>query len=246
MWYFWAGAPEIVKAITFWLGWINIFLAAFNLVPGFPLDGGRVLRSLLWWRSGNLKTATRSASTAGKVIGYIFIFIGIFFVFTGDWVNGIWLALIGWFLHGAAESSYRQTLLQEVLKGHKASEVMTQDCLTISPDITIERLVHDNILTQGRRCFLVNKNERAIGLITLHDVKELTKEQWTTKKVSDVMIPLNKLKTVTPETELTEVMKMILQDNINQVPVITDGIVVGMIARDNLLNFINLRGELGF
>ena len=130
-------AAQFVTGIVQWLGIINLFLGAFNLIPGFPLDGGRVLRSLIWWRTGNLRNATRIASNAGRAVGFIFIFVGIYFIFTGNLFNGIWLALIGWFLESAAVGSYQQLLMQEMLRGHVASEVMTGDCVVVPDSLEV-------------------------------------------------------------------------------------------------------------
>ncbi len=244
VWFWWKNAPEMISAITFWLGWINIFLAAFNLIPGFPLDGGRVLRSLLWWRSGNLKKATRTASNIGKGVGYLFIAVGVFFVFTGNWVNGIWMALIGWFLQSAAEGSYRQLVIRELLTGHKAQEIMIRDCFAIPPEMTVDQLVDDKVLGQGIRCFPVVKDDKVLGLVTLHSIRTIPRERWPRTYVRDAMVPFNSLKTVFPDTDLTLVMKIMSEENTNQVPVIMDGSIIGMVTREGLLSFINIRSEL--
>ncbi len=245
IWYWLGDLSEFLKAISFWLGWINIALAAFNLVPGFPLDGGRVLRSLIWWQSQDLRRATRIASNVGRAIGFLLILIGIALIFFGNWINGLWLAFIGWFLENAASSSYRQLALQEILKGHRVSELMTRDCPTIPPQLTIQQLVNEQILTSGRRCFPVVQNDRVLGLITIHDIKGIPRQQWHTKTAEEVMTPFAKLKSVSPDEDLATVLKILTEKNINQLPVIKDGNIVGMIARDNLLSFISVRSELG-
>lgn len=244
-WYWWIEAPEMVKAITFWLGWINIFLAGFNLIPGFPLDGGRVLRSLIWWRTGNLKKATKIASNVGRGFGYLFILGGIYFIFTGNWLNGLWLAFIGWFLQSAAEGSYRQLALQEILQGHTAVEVMAGDCPVVNSDMPVNRLVEDYMLGQGRRCLIVYRSERMVGMVTLQEIKSVPRDKWTSMTANEIMVSLDKLKTVSPDTDLSVVFRMMISDNINQIPVVNQGVVVGMITRDSLLSFINIRGELG-
>jgi len=245
IWHWLGGVPEFIKAICFWLGWINIALAGFNLVPGFPLDGGRVLRSLLWWQSQDLRRATRIASNIGRGIGYLLIFIGIALIFFGNWINGLWLAFIGWFLENAAVSSYRQLALQDILRGHRVSELMIRDCPVVPPQVTIQQLVNDQILTSGRRCFPVVQNDRVLGLITIHDIKGVPREQWATKTVGEVMTPFANLKSVRPDEDLATVLKILTEQNINQLPVVKDGNIVGMIARDNLLSFISVRSELG-
>jgi Zn-dependent protease/CBS domain-containing protein len=248
IWFAWrgsnTGSAQFVAAIAYWLGYINLALGVFNLVPGFPLDGGRVLRSLLWWRRRKLQSATRIASNIGRAIGFLFIFGGIFLVFTPNWFNGIWLALIGWFLESAAAGSYRQLILEEILKGHVASDIMSRDCQIISPDITVERLVNDKILQHGSRCFPVASDGRVEGLITLRDIKAVPRDQWSKRLVSEVMTPLERLKYVKPDEDLSTVLQTMAQNDINQVPVVQDSNIIGIVGRDNIIGFINVMGEL--
>jgi CBS domain-containing protein len=239
------GTNDFITAIAFWLGWINVSLAGFNLIPGFPLDGGRVLRSILWGRSGDLRHATRTASNIGRAVGYLFIFGGIWLIFLGNWFNGLWFAFIGWFLENAAVGSYRQLALRDMLQGHKVNEVMTRECLTVNPGLTIEQLVNEHILASGRRCFPVAAAGHALGLVTLHNVKAVPRDQWQTKTVKEAMTPFESLKWVKPDQDLATVLGMLTEDDINQVPVVEDKKIVGMVARDNLLPFVSVRGELG-
>jgi CBS domain-containing protein len=236
---------QFIDGISFWLCWINFSLAVFNLIPGFPLDGGRVLRSILWWRNRNLHRATRIASNIGRGVGYLFIFGGIFFIFQGLWLNGLWLALIGWFLENAAVGSYRQIALLDMLQGHTAREVMTRDCPAIPPELTIEALVNQHVLTTGRRCFPVTTDSHVMGLVTLSDIRAVPRALWPTKRVGEAMTPLEKMKSVSPGEDLSTVLRVLTEENINQVLVVENGDVAGIIGRDNLLSFINLRGELG-
>ena len=239
-----AVAAQFIAAISFYLGFINILLGAFNLIPGFPLDGGRVLRSLLWWRGKNLQSATKIASNVGRAFGFLFIFGGIWLIFSGYFFDGIWLALIGWFLESAAVGSYRQTLLQDMLKGHVASDVMSQDCMVVPPDITVEKLVNENVLTSGRRCFPVTSDGRVEGLVTMYNIRSVPRDRWGTELVRDAMTPLNSIKSVEPNEDLNVVLQMMAQDDINQIPVIYQGKIVGVVGRDNIINFINTRAEL--
>jgi Zn-dependent protease len=235
---------QIIAAISQYLGIINILLGVFNLIPGFPLDGGRVLRALIWWRSKNLQSATRIASNVGRGIGFLFIIVGIFLAFTGNFFNGIWLALIGWFLESAASSSYKQMMLLELLKGHTASEVMSRDCTVVPPDITIEQLVNEHILSSGRRCFPVASGDRTEGLVTLSSIKAVPSDARERTKVRDAMMPISRVKSVSPNEDLSNVMQILSENDINQVPVVWENKVVGIVARDNLINFINTRQEL--
>jgi Zn-dependent protease/CBS domain-containing protein len=238
------GVSEPAAALASWLAWINAVLAGFNLLPGFPLDGGRVLRSIIWWRSKNLRSATRVAATIGRGMGFLFIFGGIFWIFRGNWFNGLWIALIGWFLQSAAAGSYQQVTSQDMLRGHKVSEVMTRDCPVVSPRLTIEQLVHDYILGTGRRCFPVVENSHLLGLVTVNDVKGVSRDLRLTKTVQETMTPLDKLKWVRPSDDLAEVMHLLTTEDINQLPVIENDTIVGMVDRDNLLSFIRTRSEL--
>jgi Zn-dependent protease len=151
---------QFAAAIAYWLGIINIALGVFNLIPGFPLDGGRVLRSILWGINHDIRKSTRIASDVGRVFGYLFILGGIWLFFSGLFFNGLWLILIGWFLISAATGSYRQLVLQDMLKGHIASEIMTRECITVDPALSVEKLINENILTTGRRCFPVVSDNR--------------------------------------------------------------------------------------
>jgi len=245
IWRWVAGPIEFLKAISYWLGWINIALAGFNLVPGFPLDGGRVLRSLLWWRSGDLLKSTRIAAKIGRGIGYLIIFGGIALFFTGNLLGGLWFIIIGWFLENAASGSYRQLAIQNMLQGHTAREVMTLDCPAVTPELNIERLLNEQILNSTRRCFPVVQKDKVLGLVTLYDIKAVPRDQWPHKTVIDVMTPYSKLKSVKPDDDLSSVLRILTEENINQVLVMKDDNILGMIARNNLLSFINVRGELG-
>jgi Zn-dependent protease/CBS domain-containing protein len=239
-------AAQFGAAISRYLGLINILLGVFNLIPGFPLDGGRILRSLIWWRSRNIQSATKIASNIGRAIGFIFIFGGIWWAFTGsgNFFNGIWLVLIGWFLETAASGSYRQLVLQDMLKGHTASEVMSRDCMVVPPDITVERLVNEHILSSGRRCFPVVSGDRTEGLVTLSNVRSIPRDARKTTLIREAMTPLSKVKSVSPNEDLSTILQILSENDINQVPVVWENKVVGIVARDNLINFINTRNEL--
>jgi Zn-dependent protease len=234
-----------VTGMAFWLGYINVALAAFNMIPGFPLDGGRVLRSLLWWRSRNLRRSTRIASLIGRGFGYVFIFGGIALVFTDMWSLGLSLLLIGWILENAAVASYRQVALQDILRGHKVAEVMTRDCQEVPATLTVEQLVNDHILTSGRRCFPVVDSGRALGLVTAQHVRAVQRNVWVSKTVREIMTPIDKIRQVHPDDDLSSVMYLLTEEDVNQVPVMQDNNIVGMVWQENLVTFIHLRSGLG-
>ncbi len=235
----------LLHALTGWLAWINVALAVFNLIPGFPLDGGRVFRAIVWAITGNLRRATQIATGLGRVVAYGFIFWGIWQIFGGNWADGLWIAFIGWFLENAATASYRRVALQDMLAGHVAREVMMTDCPHVPRRLTLDVLVDQVVLPSGRRCFPVTENDRVFGLLTLHRIKKVPRSQWTTTRVEDVMIPLADLKTVQPDDELVDVFERMTAEDVNQFPVMDSGRLLGMVARDNVLAFLRTRSELG-
>jgi Zn-dependent protease/predicted transcriptional regulator len=243
-WYLLGPHSEFILAITFWLGIINIFLAVFNLIPGFPLDGGRVLRSILWWRNHNLYRATKIASNIGRGVGYLFIFSGLFFIFQGSWLNGLWLVLLGWFIENAAADSYQDVALLTVLQGHTAFEIMTRDCSAIPPELTVDTVVNEYIMDTKRYCFPVKTDSRVIGIITLSDIHAVPRNLWSTKKVSEAMTSLRNITSVAPDDDLSTVLRVLSEQDTNQVLVIENGDIAGIIGRENLRSFIKLRGEV--
>jgi Zn-dependent protease len=236
---------SLATGMALWLGYMNAVLAGFNLIPGFPLDGGRVLRSVFWWRSRNLRRSTRIASIVGRVFGYIFIFGGIALIFTPWYATGLSLLLVGWILENAAGASYRQVALQAVLQGHKVSEVMTRDCQVVPSTLTLEQLVNDYILVSGRRCYPVVDFGHALGLVTAQDVRAIDRKLWPVKTVREIMTPIERMRQAHLDDDLSSMMYLLAEPDVNQVPVLQDGNIVGMVWRDNLIAFVHLRGELG-
>jgi Zn-dependent protease/CBS domain-containing protein len=233
------------SALAGWLSSINLMLALFNLVPGFPLDGGRIFRALLWRLTGNLATATRIAAGTGQTVGYAFMLVGIWTIFTVSWFNGLWLAFIGWFLLNAAQESVLQMSMRSALSGLTAEDIMARDCPTVSGQLSLAELVHEHILRTGRRCFLVSQNGRLEGLVTLHQVKAVPQERWGDSFVVQAMTPIDRLYAVAPETAILDVLRGMEQHDVNQVPVTQDGRLLGMITRDHLLRVLYANLELG-
>jgi Zn-dependent protease/CBS domain-containing protein len=245
LWFVTRTVSQPIAALSGYLAIINATLGAFNLIPGFPLDGGRVFRSILWGISQNLERATRWASLVGQGIAYLMIIIGIWQFFSGNTLNGLWLAFIGWFLDNAAQSSYQQVAVQRLLAGHMVQEIMNRDCTPLSPNLTLDELVHDHILATGRRCFPVIEGDTLQGLLTIHNIKEVPREQWATTAVRAVMIPVDKLKTVAPDQGLWPALQEMTEEGVNQLPVMEDRRLLGILARDNVLSFVRTRAELG-
>lgn len=240
-----AAGYELASVFARWLAYINLMLGTFNLIPGFPLDGGRVLRSIIWMVTGNYVRATRVATTVGRVVAYLFIFGGIVVLFTQDWFAGLWLAFIGWFLESAASSSQRQAALRESLRDYRVRDVMTPECVSISPEVSVSQLVHDYILPTGRRCVLVLDRGDLLGVVSLSDIKMASKETWDRTRVSDIMTPVAKLKWVAPDEPAINLFERMDEHDVNQLPVVENGRVVGMVARDNVIRFLRTKAELG-
>jgi CBS domain-containing protein len=227
-----------------WLGYINIVLALFNMLPGFPMDGGRVLRAIIWWVTGNAVRATRIAVRTGQVVACGFIVLGLLRFLGGAGVGGLWLTFIGWFLLSAARASYAEMELHESLRGVYVGEVMTRDCPVVEGHTTVQTFVEDTLLRTGQRCFVVAEHDAIAGLITLHEVKAIDRARWSFTLVSEVMCPLAQLRTVTPETPVTEALEMLGHNDINQMPVVANRRLVGMLSRDHILRYLLTRAEL--
>ena len=246
LWLFTKSTSQPVAAMAVWLAQINGLLAVFNLIPGFPLDGGRVFRSLLWRFTGNYSRSTRIATQVGRSVGYLFILGGITVMFIlHDWFGGLWLALIGWFLENAASTSYRQAQWREGLVGITATQVMTSDFPVVPSNITVNHLVQSYILTTGRRFFLVADEGGFKGILTLHNIKSVSQQDWPTTQVREVMTPVDKLKVAYPDQEAVNILEQMVENDINQMPVVTEGRVIGLITRDSLLRFLRTRSDLG-
>jgi Zn-dependent protease len=239
------GSNSPLEGILFYLAVTNILLGVFNLIPGFPLDGGRVLRSIVWRLTGNLRQATRVATLTGQVIAYLFILLGIWIFFVGDILDGIWLGFIGWFLLSAAQSANAQGMLTSVLRGVTVGEVMNPKPATVPADISLQQLVDAYFLPGGLRYALVMQTDRLLGLITLGDIRHIPREQWGQVPVSTAMIPLSRLHVVTPQQSLSDVLPLMAGRDVNQLPVVENGALVGILSRDAIVHYLEVRRSLG-
>lgn len=238
------GVSIPLEASASYVALINIVLAVFNLLPGFPMDGGRILRSIIWKITGNLRKATSIASKTGQGFAFFLIFLGILQVLRGN-LTGLWLVFIGWFLHSAAVRGYKQVMVEAILKGVRAEDLMTRDFETVKGDISIQELVDDYILKKKERVFLVLEKEAIKGIVCLDDVKAAPRETWSIKKVEDIMTPREKLFFVSPDADGSKVLNSITAKDIHQVPVMEGEKIAGIICRSDILRFIQLRSELG-
>lgn len=232
-----------LQAVLVWLGYINLALAAFNMIPGFPLDGGRVLRALLWWWTKDAERATRWAAGVGQVIAVLFIAYGLAGVLLGRGLNGLWMAVIGWFLLEAARASVLQVELAQRLKGIKTGDVMARDYDTVEGSASLEELAH-LLLRTGRRCFVVKRDGFLQGLITAVDVGKLPREEWASTSVQAAMRPLRELRTVGPDTPLMQALEIMGTEDLNQLPVVSDGELLGLISRGHILQVLQAKADL--
>lgn len=243
MFFFLGGVSELLKAFLFYLAWINFALAIFNLLPGFPMDGGRVLRALIWQATGNLKKATNIASKVGQGIAFLLISFGILQILRGD-LGGFWLIFVGWFLHSAAVRGYQQVTVESVLKGVLAKELMREDFERISGKTLVKELVDNYILHKKERVFLVEDDRSLKGIVCLEDVKAVPREKWTETTVAEIMTPKEKLEAVSPDDDGNKILNSLTAKDIHQIPVVVEGKVAGIICRSDILHYIQLRSEL--
>ncbi len=233
-----------VSAVLVWLGYINLVLAAFNMIPGYPLDGGRVLRALIWWNTHSIDRSTRLAALVGQGVAFLFIFLGLFQFFAGKNFGGLWLAFIGWFLLDASRSSYAQVEIIEGLRDRKVADIMERDFSTVDAHLSLQDLVHQFLLVSGRRCFVVVQDNNLVGLITTNEVMRVERDRWPQTSVQSVMRPLSQLRTVTPDTPAIQALEIISREDINQLPVVSDGQLVGLFSRSSVMGFLRNRAEL--
>jgi Zn-dependent protease len=239
------GSVMLVSVPALWLARINFALGLFNLLPGSPLDGGRVLRAAVWAWTGSFDRANRAAAAAGEVLAIFLIGIGVLRALGGDVAGGIWLALIGWFLQSAVAAGRAETALRELLRGATVRQAMSRDCTSVAPDLTLDRLVQEEVLGAGRRCFVVAEKGRLRGLLTLHEVKGVPRERWDHAKVQEVMQTAQTLSVVGPEEDLLKALGKMDDAKVAQLPVVDDGHWLGMLDREHILHYMRVRAELG-
>ncbi|KZL51776.1 peptidase [Nodularia spumigena CENA596] len=239
-----AGSSVVFTGIFAYLAVINLALAIFNMLPGFPLDGGRVFRSMIWKYTGNIKKATKIASTGGKWLAYLLIAFGALEMFAGAILGGLWLILIGWFLYNAAETSYEELLLRTSLKGVKAREIMTPHPETVSPEMNLQELVDTYFLSRRYHSFPVTQDSHPVGIITLNQVKDIPREEWKYRTVKDTMIPVENRVTARPEEQMSQVLQKMQDSGVRRVLVIQNDLLRGIITAHDLANWLQRQRDL--
>lgn len=240
-----AGWYEPLSVALGWLTIINLIVAVFNMIPGFPLDGGRVLRALVWKYTGDARKGITAALAGGRVVAYTLFGLALVnILLAGNLIGGLWIMLIAWFLLNMAEGQGRMFDLRERLSGVRARDVADSEVPVVSPDSNLDDWIHRQVLPGGRRAFLVGNADRALGLITLSDARKVPQDQWRQTRVTDVMTPADKLIHVTADTGTNEILQLISDRNLNQIPVMENNRVSGWIDRHRLLRAIDIHMEI--
>jgi CBS domain-containing protein len=238
--------------VLLWLGPINLLLGVFNLIPGFPLDGGRLLRSMLWAITENLRQATRWATWVGQAVAWLMIMSGIAMIFgvevplfgTG-FVSGLWLAFIGWFLNTAASQSYQKVVVDDILEDVPVSRLMRKDPPTVSANSSVTSLVHDHMMGTDEHAFPVMADGRMVGLVTLEDVRSVSRDEWETIPIRNIMTPIEELSTLSPDEEADDALRQLQRKDVRQLPIIdTGGILTGLLRRRDILKWLQLQGDI--
>jgi Zn-dependent protease len=221
-----------------YLAYINFILAVFNLIPGFPLDGGRIFRAIVWAFTKNLKKATTIAANVGRFFGFSFILFGAFQIFQNNVIDGIWIAFIGWFLESAAMSQIRRQALDELLFGHQVHEAMSHDYGIVYPDSTIQEIIDNHFIGANRRSLLVKDENTIVGFLTPKQIKSVSINDWQNMTVKDIMIPIQNVKCVNSNSLLLDALKILDENDIVELPVTKDGNYIGILNRDGIIKFM--------
>jgi Zn-dependent protease/predicted transcriptional regulator len=241
---------QMTGALAMWLWQTNAGLALFNLLPGFPLDGGRIFRAIVWGVTKDFARATKVAGTSGKIVAYGLIVLGAWLaMMKGQWTSGLWLAFIGWFLLNAAQESVAQVAIRETLSGLHAADVMSHEVPTVPRDISLEDYGQE-VARTGRRCHLVTTNDRLVGMINVHTLNSVPRNEWANMSVQGVMIPRERILWARPEEPLLGLLERLVSADVNQMPVVSDtendgAHIIGMITRDSILRVMQARSEVG-
>jgi Zn-dependent protease len=226
-----------------WFGWINLVLAAFNMIPGFPLDGGRVLRGVIWWVTGNRLRATRVAAGLGRLVAFGFIALGVWMFFRGAGFGGLWLAIIGLFLAESSRAAAAEIEVAESLRGLRVRDVMATDCTAVQRGRPLSEVVEE-LLRTGRRCFFVVDDGRVAGLVTPQEIRMVERERWPSTPAGEAMRPIDRVHQIRADAPVTDALEMIGREDVNQLPVLVDGRLEGVISRDQIVRVLTARSEL--
>jgi Zn-dependent protease len=230
-------------ALAKYLTYVNGSLAVFNLIPGFPLDGGRVVRAVVWAITHNLRRATLLAANLGRGVSLLLIVVGGWQVIDGNMSTGLWSAFIGWFLETAARAEVRRQEIQGLLAGRRAVEAMDDDPAFIAAGTTLQQLVDRFIRVAGQRSFVLEADDHTVGLLTLHQIKGVPRSEWPTTPAARIMIPAARAKSIGLDSELWIVLQEMDRSGVTQLPVMANGRIVGMLTREGIMRFLRTLRE---
>ncbi len=236
--------PPAVTAVFYYLGMINGLLAVFNLIPAFPLDGGRMLRAGLWRWKGNVRWSTRVASSVGSGFGVFLIVLGIFTAFRGNFLGGMWWFLIGLFLRNAAQASYQQLVVRRALEGEPVRRFMIPDPITVPASISLRELVEDYFYRHHFKMFPVVRDARLVGCVTTGQVKDFPREEWDQHSVQEIATNCSAENTVPPDMDAVQALAKMNQTGITRLMVVEGDRLVGIVSLRNLLDFLSLKIDL--
>jgi Zn-dependent protease len=240
-----AGWPMYINGVFYYLALINGILAAFNLIPAFPLDGGRVLRAALWSWKKNIKWATRTSARVGSAFGVVLIILGVLSLLAGNLIGGIWWFLIGMFLRNAANMSYQQLMTRQALEGEPVSRFMQPNAITVSPDISIDELVEDYIYRYHYKMFPVVEDSTILGCITTKEVKEIPREEWSQHTVSEYLRRCSPDNTIRPEEDSMKALSTMNRTGSSRLIVVDNEKLLGVVSLKDMMKFLSLKIELG-
>ena len=239
------GSSEQLEAMFSYLAFVNVLLAVFNILPGFPLDGGRVLRSIIWKRTRSFRKATRIATGTGEMFGWAVIAAGAVFLFMAQWVPGIWAIMIGWFLLGAARGEGNSIRMDTMLGRLQARDLMHRTFIEVTPGTSIQAVVDEHMIGKGERSVVVANDDYVVGILTVSDLARVPREQWDSTPAQRIMTPRSEVVTIDAGAPATDVMPLLAQRRLNQLPVIDEGRMIGIITRREFLDRLQIAEEVG-
>jgi Zn-dependent protease/CBS domain-containing protein len=237
------GASELVIVPLTYVAQVNLILAVFNMVPAFPMDGGRVLRALIWRFSGNLQNATKIASSMGGMFGYFLIFTGIFWIVTGNVINGIWFAFIGWYINQASQASYQQTVMSNLFDEIRVSEFMTDKVIVVDDQLSVQELVDSYFYHYKITSFPVKRDGEVIGIVNLERVKSVPRDEWRQTTVGGITTALEDNLVVSPDDTVSTAMTRIFSNSIGRVLVMEQAALIGIVSRTDILNYLRIHSQ---
>ncbi len=239
-----SASVEPALALGKYMAYLNGTLALFNLIPGFPLDGGRVFRAIVWGASHNFHRATLIAANVGRFIAFLFILLGVWLVLEGNLGAGLWIAFIGWFLESAAAAQVHQEVFQNLLAGHSVYEVMNKAYADVSPGTTLHQIVQHHVIGGGVRSFVVKDGSNPLGLLTLGKIKAVPPDEWPTTTAAQAMVPLTQLRSISPQAGIWTLLKEMTSEDLDQVPVMANGDILGIVSKESISTYFRTLEEL--